>query len=107
MNEIRTAENTVGEQVAVDKTTVKRRGSLNVSAYGYDPAERVSVRLRGAEGDHGHGKREIEIGQARADELGRLSYHLHLPPHVKHGTYVVYLESQNQKITSPVITVTK
>lgn len=107
VNEIRTAENTVGEQVTVDKTRVSRRGSLKVSAYGYDPAEQVSVRLRGSEGNRGNSRREIEIGKAQADELGRLSYTLRLPAQVKDGTYVVYLESQHQKITSPAITVTK
>ncbi|MEV0971299.1 metallophosphoesterase family protein [Microtetraspora glauca] len=113
VNEIRTAENTVGEQVAVDKTTVEKKGSLKVSAYGYDPSEQVTVRLRAAadvsaaERGKGDGHGDVEIGRAQADELGRLTYDLRLPANVKDGTYVVYLESQNQKITSPVVTVTK
>ena len=43
-----------------------------------------------------------------ADELGRLTYTFKLPSKVKKGeTYVLYLDSANQKITSPAITVTK
>ncbi|GLW11034.1 hypothetical protein Misp01_61620 [Microtetraspora sp. NBRC 13810] len=124
VNEIRTPENTVGDQVIVDKTTVSTRDSLKVSAFGYDPGETAKVYLRevdeedvradarGGRGhDHGHdhGKdRAIELGSRRADELGRLEYSFRLPGNVRRGnTYEVYVESANLKITSPVITVEK
>ncbi|WP_067181862.1 purple acid phosphatase family protein [Microtetraspora niveoalba] len=110
VNEIRTAENTAGEQVAVDRTTVEKKGSLQVTAYGYDPGEQVTVRLRAAAAEdrgRGEGHGDVEIGRAQADELGRLTYDLRLPANVKDGTYVVALDSQNQRITSPVVTVTK
>ncbi|SNT21978.1 hypothetical protein SAMN05216276_102913 [Streptosporangium subroseum] len=84
VNEIRTAENTVGRPVTIDKTRAETRDTVKVSAYGYDP------------------------GEQKADELGRLTYTFRLPSSAKrNGTYIVYLSSTNQKITSPVITVTK
>ncbi|MEV4099279.1 metallophosphoesterase family protein [Nonomuraea sp. NPDC049649] len=110
VNELRTPENTVGEQVSVDKTTVERRGQLTATAYGYDPDEQVTVYLRPAtEQKHGRpGGDGIRVGEVRADELGRVSHTFRLPaPVKKDSTYVVYLSSANQKITSPVITVTK
>jgi hypothetical protein len=105
VNEIRTPENTTGEQVVVDKTTVDTLGRLQVAAYGYDPGEKVGVYLRSTESDSGTG---VFVGDKAADELGRLTYTFSLPPSAKKdSTHVVYLESANQRITSPVITVTK
>ncbi|MEU0479465.1 metallophosphoesterase family protein [Streptosporangium sp. NPDC006013] len=107
VNEVRTAENTVGEQVTVDKTAVEHRGELTISAYGYDPAERVSVSMQKAgDGNPGKGNDNISIGTQEADELGRLTYTFRVPSNLKKGeTYVVYLDSANQKITSPAVTV--
>ncbi len=106
VNELRTPENTTGEQVTVDRTTVTRKDQLTVSAYGYDPGEQVAVYLRDTRG--GTGRKEVLVAHRRADELGRLTYSFTLPPPVtRKGTYVVYLESPNQRITSPVITVTR
>ncbi|GAA5069354.1 hypothetical protein HNP84_008944 [Thermocatellispora tengchongensis] len=111
VNELRTPENTVGEQVIVDKTEVPRFGELKVSAYGYDPGEKVAIHLREASGDdarRGGGRDGLLIGHEKADELGRLEKTVRIPaPARKGGQYVIYLESVNQKITSPVITVTK
>ncbi|GII54946.1 hypothetical protein Pth03_33350 [Planotetraspora thailandica] len=113
VNEIRTPENTVGQQVTVDKTSVRSRDHLKVSAYGYDPAEKVAVYLREADADektkgHGHHKDPILVGFRRADELGRLITTVDVPSSARRGeTYEVYLSSRHQKITSPVITVTK
>jgi hypothetical protein len=106
VNDFRTPENTTGEQVTVDKTTVQRRGKIEVSAYGYDPGERVAIYLpqsREARSSHAWSF----IGFRQADELGRLKYTLELPSRVQPGTYSVYLHSDNLKITSPVITVTR
>jgi hypothetical protein len=106
VNELRTPENTTGEQVAVDRTTVTRKDRLTISAYGYDPGEQVAVYLRDTRG--GTGRKKVLVAHRRADELGRLTYSFRLPPLVtRKGTYVVYLESPNQRITSPVITVTR
>jgi len=109
VNEVRTADNTVGEQVVVDKTAVGHRGELTISAYGYDPAERVSVLMRKADGDErGKGKNSVTVGTREADELGRLTYTFKVPSSLKKGeAYVVHLDSANQKITSPAVTVTK
>ncbi|WP_328815587.1 metallophosphoesterase family protein [Nonomuraea cypriaca] len=112
VNEIRTAENTVGEQVTVDKTSVRRLEQVKVSAYGYDPGEKVAVWWREQDDDDarrgGGGRNGTLIGYEKADELGRLEETVRVPVLVKkNGTYVVYLDSQNQKITSPAITVTK
>ncbi|MFD0742341.1 metallophosphoesterase [Phytohabitans flavus] len=106
VNEIRTPQNTVGEQAVVNKTTVEAQGRVKVSAYGYDPGEKVTVYLRNTKAEEG--KNGVFIGYKTADELGRLSYTFELPPSAKNGsTHVVYLDSANQQITSPVITVTK
>ncbi|MGN9911032.1 fibronectin type III domain-containing protein [Phytohabitans sp. LJ34] len=106
VNEIRTPQNTVGEQVVVNKTTVETQGRLKVTAYGYDPGEKVTVYLRNTKAEEG--KNGVFVGYKTADELGRLSYTFELPPSAKAGsTHVVYLDSPNQQITSPVITVTK
>ncbi|WP_199442089.1 purple acid phosphatase family protein [Umezawaea beigongshangensis] len=106
VNDDRTPENTVGQQVVLDRTEVERTGEVAVSAHGYDPGERVAVHLR-EEGDTRGGHRDF-LGYLQADELGRLLHTLRLPPTAKkNGRYVVHLESEHQKITSPVITVTK
>ncbi|MEO3808562.1 metallophosphoesterase family protein [Sphaerisporangium sp. B11E5] len=129
VNDLRTPENTVGQQVTVSTTTVKPRARLSVSAFGYDPGEKVTVHLRTAEpatadaarhgGEDGDGDRDRRdgwdghhgdkgtIGTATADELGRLTYTFDVPAHIRPGAYEVYLTSANQKITSPVITVAK
>ncbi|MEN3608541.1 metallophosphoesterase family protein [Plantactinospora sp. ZYX-F-223] len=106
VNELRTPENTVGEQVKVNKTVVEARGKVRVNAYGYDPGEEVTVYLRSTK--DGAGRKGVFIGYKKADELGRLVYSFALPPSAKKNTtHVVYLDSENQQITSPVITVTK
>ncbi len=109
VNELRTAENTVGEHVVVDKTTVAVKGEVTVSAYGYDPGEKVAVQLRKAgDGRNVAGKDEIFIANLKADELGRISYVLTVPATAKaDNTYEVFLSSVNQKITSPILTLTK
>ncbi|MEO3930530.1 metallophosphoesterase family protein [Micromonosporaceae bacterium B7E4] len=106
VNELRTPENTVGEQAKVNKTIVEAKGKVRVNAYGYDPGEEVTVYLRSTK--DGAGKKGVFIGYRKADELGRLVYSFALPPSAKKNTtHVVYLDSENQQITSPVITVTK
>ncbi|MEU6645837.1 metallophosphoesterase [Saccharomonospora sp. NPDC046836] len=106
VNDLRTAENTVGEQVSVDKTKVEGRDSITVRAYGYDPGERVAVYFQQAGAELG--SRNAFRGYRRADELGRVEHVLQLPRDAKEpGDYVVYLESVNQQITSPVIEVVK
>ncbi|WP_211266944.1 metallophosphoesterase family protein [Nonomuraea candida] len=109
VNDLRTAENTVGEQVTVDKTSVRRLETVKVSAYGYDPGERVAVWWRARGDDSGRrGRDGALIGYEKADELGRVEETVRVPVLVKRGgVYEVYLDSQNQKITSPAITVTK
>jgi hypothetical protein len=104
VNEIRTPENTTGEQVTVDKTEVGPKDTVKISAYGYDPDERVTITLRESRDD----ARDIQLGSERADELGRVLEAVRLPASLRKGAgYVVRLESEHQKITSPVITVTK
>ncbi|MEO3819083.1 metallophosphoesterase family protein [Plantactinospora sp. B24E8] len=106
VNEFRTPENTTGEQATVNKTIVEAKGRVKVAAYGYDPGEEVTVYLRDTR--DGAEKDGVFIGYRKADELGRLEYGFALPPSAKkNSTHVVYLESENQQITSPVITVTK
>ncbi|MGS2616146.1 fibronectin type III domain-containing protein [Micromonospora sp. LZ34] len=106
VNEFRTPENTTGEQATVNKTVVETRGEVKVSAYGYDPGEKVTVYLRDT--TDGASSEGVFVGYAKADELGRLEYGFALPPSAKkNSTHVVYLASRSQKITSPVITVTK
>ncbi|MFY1692649.1 fibronectin type III domain-containing protein [Plantactinospora sp. WMMB782] len=106
VNELRTPENTVGEQVKVNRTVVEAKGRVRVDAYGYDPGEEVTVYLRDSK--DGAGRKGVFIGYRKADELGRLGYSFALPPSArKNTTHVVYLESENQQITSPVITVTR
>ncbi|MCX4471765.1 metallophosphoesterase family protein [Micromonospora sp. NBC_01655] len=106
VNELRTPENTVSEQATVNRTTVETKGRVKVSAYGYDPGEKVTVYLRNTKAEQG--RNGVFIGYQTADELGRLSYSFELPPTAKkNSTHVVYLTSDNQKITSPVVTVTK
>jgi hypothetical protein len=106
VNELRTPENTVGEQAKVNKVIVEAKGKVKVSAYGYDPGEEVTVYLRNSK--DGADKNGVFLGYKKADELGRLEYTFALPPSAKKGTtHVVNLTSENQKITSPVITVTK
>ncbi|GAB3465861.1 purple acid phosphatase family protein [Actinophytocola sediminis] len=106
VNDIRTPENTVGEQVTLDRTSVGHRGTVLVSAYGYDPGERVARYLRTAD-RHGGGKDRL-IDHVLADELGRVVAPVRIPAWAKRGApYRFYLHSEHQKITSPVITVTR
>ncbi|GAB3979988.1 purple acid phosphatase family protein [Plantactinospora veratri] len=106
VNELRTPENTVGEQARVNRTIVEAKGKVRVNAYGYDPGEEVTVYLRNAK--DGAGRKGVFIGYRKADELGRLEYSFALPPSAKkNSSQVVYLESENQQITTPAITVTK
>ncbi|MEV0999374.1 metallophosphoesterase family protein [Nonomuraea sp. NPDC050202] len=109
VNDLRTPENTVGEQVTVDKTSVRRLETLKVSAYGYDPGEKVAIWWREKDDDVARrGRNGTLIGYEKADELGRVEETVRVPALVKRdGVYEVYLDSQNQKITSPAITVTK
>jgi hypothetical protein len=109
VNDLRTPENTVGEQVTVDKTSVRRLETLKVSAYGYDPGEKVAIWWREKDDDAARrGRNGTLIGYEKADELGRVEETVRVPALVKRdGVYEVYLDSQNQKITSPAITVTK
>ncbi|UBU16167.1 purple acid phosphatase family protein [Nonomuraea gerenzanensis] len=109
VNDLRTPENTVGEQVTVDKTAVRRLETLKVSAYGYDPGEKVAIRWRERADDAArHGRDGTLIGYEKADELGRVEETVRVPALVKKGgVYEVYLDSQNQQITSPAVTVTK
>ncbi|KXK60618.1 hypothetical protein AWW66_17825 [Micromonospora rosaria] len=106
VNELRTPENTVGEQARTNKSTVPVGGRVRVDAFGYDPGERVTVYLRNTKAEEG--RNGVFIGYKNADELGRLTYSFELPPTAKaNSTHHVYLTSENQKITSPVVTVTK
>ncbi|MDQ7903008.1 metallophosphoesterase family protein [Phytohabitans sp. ZYX-F-186] len=106
VNEIRTPENTVGEQVTVNKTAVEEKGRIKVNAYGYDPGEEVTVYLRSTKA--GEGKKGVFIGYQEADELGRVEFSFQVPPSAKRGgTHVLRLDSANQHITSPIITITK
>lgn len=103
VNELRTPQNTVGQQVTVDRTTVEAKGKVKVKAYGYDPAEKVAAHLRpvGSDADG------TLVANLTADELGRISYELTVPGTVTTGrAYEVFLSSPNQKITSPAVTVT-
>lgn len=104
VQEIRTPENTVGEQVATDTTAVDFKGTVNVSAWGYDPGETVNVYVRNIERGQ-----DVLVGEATADELGRvLELPVTFPSSAKKlSTQVVYLESVNQQITSPEITVNR
>ena len=105
VNDFRTPENTVGEQVTVDKTTVRHHDRVAVSAFGYDPGERVALYLRRADA---RGSRPELVGYQTADELGRVATSVRVPSWTRRGgTYEFYLESKNQKITSPVLTVTR
>ncbi|WP_214110291.1 purple acid phosphatase family protein [Acrocarpospora catenulata] len=108
VNELRTPENTVGEQVIVDKTEAWKQAEIKVSAYGYDPGEKVAVWWRKQADSTDRGKDEQLIGYVNADELGRVVETIRVPAATQKGdSYVVYLDSQNQKITSPAITVSK
>lgn len=52
--------------------------------------------------------KERVIATVEADEIGRLSYALKVPNWVKKNTsYEVFLTSENQRIDSPAITITK
>lgn len=106
VNDIRTAENTVGEQVTVDRTSVGHKATVSVSAYGYDPGERVAVYLRTVD-RHGEGRARL-LDHVRADELGRVVERVRMPAWASRGgTYRFFLDSENQQFTSPVITVTR
>ncbi|WP_434743466.1 fibronectin type III domain-containing protein [Micromonospora sp. SH-82] len=106
VNELRTPENTVGEQAKTNKKSVPLGGRVRVDAFGYDPGERVTVYLRNTKAEEG--RNGVFVGYKNADELGRLTYSFELPPTAKaNSTHNVYLTSENQKITSPVVTVTK
>lgn len=106
VNELRTPQNTVGEQVKVDKTTVAEGENLTISAFGYDPGERVTVYLRSTRSDSG--RNGLLVGYLKADELGRVNYTFRLPDSAKKDqTYQVFLNSVNQQITTPVISVVK
>ncbi|MGW4792854.1 fibronectin type III domain-containing protein [Nonomuraea sp. NPDC004297] len=111
VNDLRTAENTVGEQVTVDKTSVRRLETVKVSAYGYDPGEKAAIwwRERADSEDARRGRGNgVLIGYEKADELGRVEVSVRVPVLAKKGgLYEVYLDSQHQKITSPAVTVTK
>ncbi|MFB7269455.1 fibronectin type III domain-containing protein [Streptomyces sp. NPDC056244] len=106
VNELPTPENSVGEQVAVDRTTVPRDGSLTISAYGFDAYESASIYMRRV--SEGKPVKQELVGEVKADELGRLneSFPLRRVTSTK-DDYVVYVESKNRKITSPVVYVTK
>jgi hypothetical protein len=101
VNDFRTPQNTTGEQVTVDTTTVKRGGKVEAKAFGYDPGERIAIYLPES-GDEVSSRNFL--GYRTADELGRLNYTLWTG---NRGSFVLHLDSKNQKITSPVITVTK
>ncbi|SEF88598.1 3',5'-cyclic AMP phosphodiesterase CpdA [Nonomuraea solani] len=113
VNDIRTPENTVGAQVTVDKTTVRRLDQVKAAAYGYDPGEKVTVWWRDQNdaangGGRPGGRPGTLIGEVSADELGRVLQTISVPAGVKAGsTYEVLMESRNQKITSPAISVTQ
>lgn len=106
VNDFRTAENTIGEQVEVTKTSIAQQTKLGIKAYGYDPSEDVTVYFRRT--TEPEGRNGTLIATKKAGELGKFDYTFTLPSGAKSGdTYVVYLVSKNQKITSPVITITK
>lgn len=106
VNEIRTPQNTTGEQVTVDRTELPVKGTLAISAYGFDPDEKVAVYLRNAKAEDG--KNGVFVINLIADELGRITHRFALPATAKKGsTHHVLLNSENQRITSPLITVTK
>ncbi|MFY1637892.1 fibronectin type III domain-containing protein [Solwaraspora sp. WMMB335] len=106
VNEIRTPENTTGEQVTVDRTTLPMQGLITISAAGYDPDEKVSVYLRNTKA--AEGRNGVYVMELIADELGRIDQRFAIPSTAKPGsTHHVNLVSENQQITSPLITVTK
>lgn len=106
VNEIRTPENTTGEQVRVDRTTVAVEGLVTISAAGYDPNEKVAVYLRNTKSERGGNG--VFVMNLVADELGRINQRFALPSTAKNGsTHHINLISENQQITSPLITVTK
>jgi len=106
VNEWRTPETTTGEHVAVNTTSPKAGSRLNLTAYGYDPGESVEIYLRKT--STAEGKPGILVATKKADELGHLDYTFTLPSSATAGsTHTVYLESRNQQISSPVITVKK
>ncbi|TDD99047.1 metallophosphoesterase family protein [Jiangella asiatica] len=101
VQEIRTPENTVGEQVVVDRTEVEFRGTVGVQAWGYDPGETVNVYIRNPERGQ-----DVLVGEATADELGRVTTTAQMPSSARRQSQqVVYLESVNQQITGPEITI--
>lgn len=105
VNDIRTPENTTGEQVTVDRTELPAQGTLNIAAYGYDPNEKVALYLRNTKA--GDGKNGVFVANLVADELGRVSHRFALPATAKKGsTHHLLLVSENQRTTSPLITVT-
>lgn len=106
VNEIRTPENTTGEQVTVDRTQVPFQGVITISAYGYDPDEKVAVYLRNTKA--APDRNGVFVTNLVADELGQIRHRFALPATAKKGsTHHVLLNSENQRITSPLITVTR
>lgn len=106
VNEIRTPENTTGEQVRVDRTTLPMEGLVTISAAGYDPDEKVAVYLRNTKA--AEGRNGVFVMNLVADELGRIEQRFAIPSTAKNGsTHHINLVSENQQITSPLITVTK
>ncbi|WJK38480.1 metallophosphoesterase family protein [Solwaraspora sp. WMMA2056] len=106
VNEIRTPENTTGEQVRVDRTTLPMEGLVTISAAGYDPDEKIAVYLRNTKA--ADGRNGVFVMNLVADELGRVEQRFAIPSTAKNGsTHHINLVSENQQITSPLITVTK
>ncbi len=106
VNELRTPQNTVGEQVTVDRTEVRMEGLLTIDAYGYDPNEKVAVHLRNTKAEDG--KNGVFVANLIADDLGRIHHRFAIPATAKKGsTHHVYLVSEHQQITSPLITISK
>lgn len=106
VNEFRTPENSTGERALTAQKTVAVGEKIGVKAYNYDPNETVSVYLRST--TLGEGKPGVLIASKKADELGQFNYTFTVPEGTKKGsTQVVYLVSENQKITTPAITISK
>ncbi|MFI6763396.1 fibronectin type III domain-containing protein [Micromonospora sp. NPDC050417] len=106
VNELRTPENTTGERALASKTTVAVGEKVGVKAYNYDPNETVSVYLRSTTAADSN--KGVLIASKKADELGQFNYTFAVPEGTKKGsTQVIYLVSETQKITTPVITISK
>lgn len=104
VNDLRTPENSVGEQVTATPTTVPRKGDLEIAGYRFEPNEKVTISWRRSTLP---ADKDGEVyDKVRADELGRVLDTFELWSGVRAGTYQIVLRSETQRITTPTITVT-